>query len=705
MDEVLDSQNREIRLASLLPKDHLSAPSPGSPSSDPNIQISLRKASLDDSPPPEYIALSYVWGDPKDTVPILVDGIEFPATNNLVSALRELQQDSEVVTIWVDAICIRQSENDEKSGQIQLMKQIYEAASTTVMWLGGEADGSRQIMKMIADFCARPDFKAVLLDKYAVGTRMSQFNDTDNSQGTEARSVWRLMLLDPTIPTDRTHPALLSTQSSLVELLNREYWRRVWCLQEMSVSSHTVIMCGQGGEKIDVDLFGKFVHYYHYLAKIISNEAVWAPDPPGQVDQDPAYKSSLLVGSRKSGAVRMLRQRRKYREAQLRKEEVRRQGSGTRRTRGLSLFDHLRDAYTSHRVDVALRSTDPRDMIYGLLNLADDVNELDIVPDYAKPYHDVFLEAWLAILRKRGDVDLLLWAVSSGHETSVTNPTNGLLPSWVPDWRQSREWKLLSGYRLFLACGHLRQDTQWIPTKNYDRYIITPRGVRIDTVLETGKVLGPLSGNTRYVYDLAVFTNEVSQFLQKSSSSLRPVYPNPPAVAEAVWRILLCDMELPFSSGRLDLDNPAQLPFIDLNRIRRATAASRQNAQSLIASLKSHVHSNSESVVDTETLFGVGGLCAETWINLQIADTLPYQRPFLTSRGWVGRGPAAIMPGDVVAILWGGRVPFVLRPCGDGNGNETGYYQLVGDAYVHGLMDGEFIQPGVEGKEEIFRIM
>lgn len=81
----------------------------------------------------EFTALSYTWGDAKDTLPITIDGCPFQATKNLIAALRRLQEDDKKVTLWIDAICIEQSNNPEKSWQIQLMKDIYEKATTTVV--------------------------------------------------------------------------------------------------------------------------------------------------------------------------------------------------------------------------------------------------------------------------------------------------------------------------------------------------------------------------------------------------------------------------------------------------------------------------------------------------------------------------------------------------------------------------------------------
>ncbi|KAH5145758.1 hypothetical protein HBH70_044370 [Parastagonospora nodorum] len=56
-----------------------------------------------------------------------------------------------------------------------------------------------------------------------------------------------------------------------------------------------------------------------------------------------------------------------------------------------------------------------------------------------------------------------------------------------------------------------------------------------------------------------------------------------------------------------------------------------------------------------------------------------------TKRGSIGLIPANANVGDVVAVFTGGHVPIILRP-------QTGYYTVVGDAYVHGIMDGEVMQ-------------
>jgi hypothetical protein len=55
---------------------------------------------------PHYTALSYVWGDSTVPHPISVNGMLFPVTSNLYSALTHLRDEKIQQTLWVDAICI-----------------------------------------------------------------------------------------------------------------------------------------------------------------------------------------------------------------------------------------------------------------------------------------------------------------------------------------------------------------------------------------------------------------------------------------------------------------------------------------------------------------------------------------------------------------------------------------------------------------------
>ncbi|KAI1381290.1 heterokaryon incompatibility protein-domain-containing protein [Hypoxylon crocopeplum] len=84
----------------------------------------------------EYDALSYTWGLPNFTEKLIIGMQVLHITTNLRDALRRLRNPVESRRLWVDAVCINQGDNDEKSIQIPMMGQIYLAASSVRVWLG-----------------------------------------------------------------------------------------------------------------------------------------------------------------------------------------------------------------------------------------------------------------------------------------------------------------------------------------------------------------------------------------------------------------------------------------------------------------------------------------------------------------------------------------------------------------------------------------
>jgi Heterokaryon incompatibility protein (HET) len=83
-----------------------------------------------------YTALSYVWGDGTDLRSISLDGTLFEVTSNLYSALTDLRHATKILRLWADAICINQTDEDEKSSQVAMMGNIYATAHHTVIYLG-----------------------------------------------------------------------------------------------------------------------------------------------------------------------------------------------------------------------------------------------------------------------------------------------------------------------------------------------------------------------------------------------------------------------------------------------------------------------------------------------------------------------------------------------------------------------------------------
>jgi hypothetical protein len=127
----IDKHAREIRVLDLLPK----------LSHDGLIQCSLRTMSLGSASHTGFLnfkALSYAWGDPEERKhQILISGKLFTIRKNLYDFLEVYRKRwATRRTLWIDAICIDQSNITERNHQVWMMGHIYSRAKEVVIWLG-----------------------------------------------------------------------------------------------------------------------------------------------------------------------------------------------------------------------------------------------------------------------------------------------------------------------------------------------------------------------------------------------------------------------------------------------------------------------------------------------------------------------------------------------------------------------------------------
>lgn len=83
----------------------------------------------------DYEAVSYTWGAPVMNKLLCCDNALLPITENVDFMLRRLRGNRER-RLWIDAICLNQSDNDEKRHQVPLMGEIYRESSNVLIWLG-----------------------------------------------------------------------------------------------------------------------------------------------------------------------------------------------------------------------------------------------------------------------------------------------------------------------------------------------------------------------------------------------------------------------------------------------------------------------------------------------------------------------------------------------------------------------------------------
>jgi hypothetical protein len=189
----LQHENDEIRLLRL------------SSNNDGELEGSLVTVSL--SHLPEFIALSYTWGDRTNPEKMIVNGGWVTIRRNLAAALRnpllrEKINSTNTKAIWVDSLCINQQDLSERGFQVQRMRQVYMQGRTYV-WLGEGDASSRAAIGLLRQL-------------HLHGDDISQASSHITSEAVE----------------------------SLKYFLIRPYWSRVWIIKEYVLGKAREIICG-----------------------------------------------------------------------------------------------------------------------------------------------------------------------------------------------------------------------------------------------------------------------------------------------------------------------------------------------------------------------------------------------------------------------------------------------------------------------------
>ena len=98
---------------------------------------------------PKFEALSYAWGDGTLCQRLFCNNSAIKITQSLFDALIHLRHPKATRKLWADAVCIDQSNNDEKIEQIPHMKDIYQHANQVVIWLGLADESTSRALDLI----------------------------------------------------------------------------------------------------------------------------------------------------------------------------------------------------------------------------------------------------------------------------------------------------------------------------------------------------------------------------------------------------------------------------------------------------------------------------------------------------------------------------------------------------------------------------
>lgn len=189
----------------------------------PNIECELFEAWLDRQDLVEYEALSYCWGGMELEELVMIDRKVLQIIRNLYWALRNLRSASIDRILWVDALCINQANTDERRHQVEQMGRVYSQAAQVLIWLGTATDDIKVLFQSLKKMEQE-------LSKIPSQNRSSGYGQLWHSLQLKQRALhWSLEL--------RQH-------AGLVTLLQRDWFKRVWILQEVANAKRATICCG-----------------------------------------------------------------------------------------------------------------------------------------------------------------------------------------------------------------------------------------------------------------------------------------------------------------------------------------------------------------------------------------------------------------------------------------------------------------------------
>ncbi|KAH7351369.1 heterokaryon incompatibility protein-domain-containing protein [Rhexocercosporidium sp. MPI-PUGE-AT-0058] len=609
----------------------------------------------------DYEAISYCWESETRDRKIVLNGSVIEVPRNLEAMLQRLRTWPDTksgIKFWVDALCIDQGNVLEKNHQVKLMQTIYTRAFSLIVWLGVSSDDSDQAIDFIA------------------GITHHTLNQTPHG---EEEYGDRFLILGRGQAPRSGEPAYDLPWKSLLSFLSRNYWQRLWIIQELALNHNmTLFLCGKRSLSRSMILRACQFCIRHAETIDQSTPAYIKPIPePG----------SYAYGSIWSTV---------YRAYCL-----------------LTLPDGETDEIlTDDVLDLGRKANvkESVDKVYGILGLLPPLITKCISPDYSLGKDQVYFHFAKAMLNTFRRLDVLFsWC---------SYRPDGTLPSWIPDWSTKYERHHLYWLKMCKASG-----TKPAEYSIMDAYqSLHCRGFIFDAVQTmSGSLSETLGGRSRKATSS-----------ESPSTPVKNRYHGEAGVTAALRRTLVQNLTysgdelhsrttlkiywIPEHDGHYEgpevrkvmdslkniISSPCWEPF---ERFRQA------NADYSIFGFKfrdffpvmdypGQGNKDVDGIASSASPIELPTIISDHAMELDGNDALVMKRTTLTlegrrlittKSGYLGTAPEAVMKGDLLAIFFGCNYPVILRKFGN-------CYFLIGESYIDGVMDGELVG-AMEGGE------
>ncbi|KAI1357290.1 heterokaryon incompatibility protein-domain-containing protein [Xylaria arbuscula] len=451
----------------------------------------------------------------------------------------------------------------------------------------------------------------------------------------ENENAWTVMIYGSGGKRSREGDAM---KIALWALFSLPVWRRVWIMQELILAKETYL------------LWGRTLIDFQILDQLLKVQSEFIPNHPYFDDT----------------------------QASMRRYTMARQVIMLRSQKPTLLTALLAVRYRLTTVE--------HDYVYGLMGFA-DLGESLILPRYEKPVRDVYLESFEIILRQELNLDVLSacdrgWAACSRIRESDLD-----WPTWLPDWswRPTRllseggESKIAYSFEIesllldtshrtaidYKACGESKRVVQILPTRKHLRV----RGIEFDQVEKIIQEFPQGELSIGDMYRRSELWVEIVKSMWEQGR-LSNVYDTIYTLKYACERTARYGHEI-----AIRIAAPKMQAFSMVEE-KPASCASTENSSSSVFEpfdSSEKYRKCDEDKRESDPTLAWAGLSKSSYC--------------ITKRGYIARTPVSTMVGDKVCVFFGGKVPMLLR---QQDGSE--YFQLAGEIYVHGIMQGAGIE-------------
>lgn len=596
---------------------------PGS-SVEESLVCRLRTEKISSSP--SYEAISYVWrkfDDERDHAIVQCEeGYTINITYNLQSVLKSIRAQGDSQLLWADAICIDQDDLEERTEQVQRMKDIFENAAKVIVWLGSNitfrAPDLFSFLDRVAKLCPCPE---------TYGVESSEdFQPLDQYLKDAGDHDWEM----------------------LRELHNCVLFKRIWVIQEFNLAAEGYLLAG------------------HHRLRIFN------------------FKTAMFwIRKRRPSSVKRFRIPWENLDPFIYLRFV--AGDTSRPPASITGSSTSQHVYFVLRCVRNCSSTDPRDTIYGLLGHSSLGPWARPIPGYTQvpvDYKSSHTKLYFAVACRLMEESQPMFTLSLvEHDESIWKQENPDCPSWVPRWDLDRcNYILADEYRDRYEKRRTRPSAYKISKR-----VLEVEGCCVDTVSWRSQTMTLANFQVGFpgIQGQGSIIKEAWEHIRNTCNVMQSNF------AEREEEKLLTDFCLTLNG---DCRILSKQTYRDNVTIDQRIA----DCLSVLDDLQAPIHNRSYLKARW------GGGSPDRF--LATSESLSRGRCFfLTTGGLMGLGPRVASVGDVVSILFGAQVPFLLEPVLVSKEE----YRLCGECYVHGMMNGEAIEAVEKGlhDEKLIRLV